>query len=345
MPTDAPIPLPAAPLIVTAASRRWPAGIEELPSRPQRLIIAGELPSLERAVAIVGTRAADEEAVDFTRQLARSLGASGCAIVSGGALGIDAAAHRGALEQGAPTVAVLATGLRSAYPREHARLFARIASRGALVSEFDHAPARPGYFLKRNRIVAALAKVVVVVQAPLRSGALSTARWAVRLKRPVFAVPGSPWDIRAAGCLSLLGLGARPCASATDILSALSLQQDPASSPRLAAGRPSAGASGPSDRRRTAAQGRDSEVPQQKKRSGGCREGSGQRLPGLQSVVLKQLEVRPLHPDEIARRTGLSAAEVLRTLLELTLLGTVEQVAAGGYRRTEPGPPIAASTV
>ncbi len=130
-------------------------------------------------------------------------------VVSGGALGIDAAAHEGALDQGGATVAVLAGGVIQAYPSRHARLFARILQSGAVVSEHLDVAPHPGRFLARNRIIAALSAQVVVVQAPGKSGALSTAEHANEIGRPVWVVPASPWDPRGGGCLALLKHGAR----------------------------------------------------------------------------------------------------------------------------------------
>src|SRR5690606_22400838 len=152
---------------------------------------------LERSVAIVGTRTPDPEAAELARDLAYELGQAGCVVLSGGARGIDAAAHEGALDAGSPTVAVLATGLASAYPPTHGALFGRIANRGALLTESDDEAAPQAYrFLRRNALLAALAKVVVVVQAPIRSGALSTAAHARRLGRDLLAVPWAPFDVR-----------------------------------------------------------------------------------------------------------------------------------------------------
>lgn len=156
-------------------------------------------------------------------------------MISGGAEGIDAAAHRGALDVGGPTVVVLAGGLGRPFPRAHAPLFREIAERGAVLSEAadDHDP-RPFEFLARNRLIAALARAVVVVQAPARSGALSTAAHARRLGRPVLAVPWSLRDPRGEGCVALLASGARVCRNAHDVLAAIGIvsQRESRSNPR-----------------------------------------------------------------------------------------------------------------
>ena len=199
----------------------WPAALRELPRPPERLWVRGSLPAEPAGVAVVGTRAATEEALDLAEQLGRDLAASGLVVYSGGALGIDGAAHRGALSAGGTTVAVLAGGLDRPYPPEHAELFERIvAGGGALLAEVPPGERpRPGRFLARNRLLAALAQAVVVVQAPARSGALSTARKARDYGRPLFVVPFSPLEPRAEGGLALLARGeARVCLSARDVL-------------------------------------------------------------------------------------------------------------------------------
>lgn len=199
----------------------WPERLAELGARaPTSLRVAGRLPNFEGAIAVVGTRYADPEASEFARQMGAELAAAGRVVVSGGALGIDTAAHQGALEAGGLTVAVLATGLSQPYPARNAPLFQHIARQGALMTEHaDHVTARGFSFLARNRLIAALSDLVVVVQAPLRSGALSTAALAMKLKRPVFAVPYAPWEARGEGCLTLLRRGANICTSTRDILS------------------------------------------------------------------------------------------------------------------------------
>lgn len=201
---------------------RYPAALRDLKDHgPVR--VSGALPELDRAFAIVGTRRADPEALDFAHGLARDLASAGCVIVSGGALGVDAAAHRGALAAGGKTVVVLASGFVTPYPPSHGRLFEEIAASGAVLSEAPDEPALEGFrFLHRNRLIAALGRCgTIVIQAPMRSGTLSTADDARRLKRPVWVVPGAPWDPRSQGGLGLLREGARICTSAADVLSVL----------------------------------------------------------------------------------------------------------------------------
>jgi DNA processing protein len=166
----------------------WPPGFDRLASPPARLRVLGRLPPWPRPVAIVGTRFADDDALVFARRLARELVAAGCAVLSGGAHGVDGAAHAGALEAGGITIAVLAHGFDQLYPRSHAGLFRRIlAQGGALASErLDGSHIRRASFVQRNRLIAAMAEAIVVVQAPARSGALSTAAAGFSLGIPVF---------------------------------------------------------------------------------------------------------------------------------------------------------------
>jgi DNA processing protein len=184
---------------------------------------AGRLEALARpCVAIVGTRAATPYGRRLARTFAQTLGAAGCCIVSGLALGIDAEAHEGALEAGAPTVGVLGSGHRRFFPKRNAGLAGRIvAAGGAVLSPFEPVqPAYPSQFLARNGIVAALSDAVVVIEAPARSGALNTAGWAAG-RIPVFAVPGDVDRAHVQGCHALIRDGATLARHPGDVLEAL----------------------------------------------------------------------------------------------------------------------------
>ncbi len=177
-------------------------------------------------VAIVGTRRATSYAERVARELARVLAQAGACVISGLARGVDAAAHRGALEAGGATCAVLGTGVNVVYPRGHAALQADIASHGLLVSELkpDDA-AHGGSFPQRNRIIAALASVTIVVEAGVKSGALITASHALELGRTVAAVPG-PIDVpQSQGSNELLRDGAVAITAMADALTLLGLTQ------------------------------------------------------------------------------------------------------------------------
>jgi DNA processing protein len=204
--------------LIESYDAAYPAQLHETPSAPKSLWFSGRLPTHgQRLVAIVGARAASRAGCDCAHALAADLGRAGAAIVSGGAFGIDAAAHEGALASRAPTFAVLGCGTDVVYPDRHADLFVRIAASGGLLSEYPPGTKpRPGQFPARNRIIAGLAQAVIVVEAALRSGALITARLGRAYGRILFAVPGSP------GTDATLRAGlALPATSAADVERAL----------------------------------------------------------------------------------------------------------------------------
>jgi DNA processing protein len=185
--------LPAPISQITVRDPGFPAVLRQVPEPVACLWFAGQLPDpRQQAVAMVGSRAATRSACRLACDMAASLARHGYAVISGGALGIDAAAHRGALSAGGPTYAVLGCGVDVLYPDRHGPLFAEIASSGGLLSEYPPGtPPRPGQFPVRNRLVAALGQATVVVEARQASGALITARLARQAGRPVLAVPGS----------------------------------------------------------------------------------------------------------------------------------------------------------
>lgn len=201
----------------------YPEGLLALSAPPARLHVrGGALPRLEHAVAIVGARAATPYGLGLAERLARDLAARGLTVVSGLAHGIDAAAHRGALAGGGRTVAVIASACDRVTPPDHEPLAARIAERGAVLSEVAHGgPFGRGAFVRRNRLIAAMSAVTVVVEAGARSGALGTAELARTLGRPVLAVPGDVDRPLAQGPLALLRRGARLCVDAADVLAVL----------------------------------------------------------------------------------------------------------------------------
>src|SRR5258708_2244249 len=187
----------------------WPTQLDELSdARPLVLWLRGSADlrfACLRSVSIVGARAATGYGQHVATEMAAALAERGFCVISGGAFGIDAAAHRGALGADGVTVALLAGGLSYGYPKGHPELFAAIAAQGVVVSEWppDRAPTRPG-FLVRNRVIAALSCGTVVVEAALRSGALSTARHARDLCRPLMAVPGPVTSDMSQGCHEII---------------------------------------------------------------------------------------------------------------------------------------------
>ena len=274
----------------------WPASLD-CGAEPVGILVGRGVVPPGRGLAVVGTRGSSAEGDELAGALAAAWVREGGWVVSGGALGIDAAAHRGALAAGGRTVVVAGTGLGHPYPHRHRSLFARVERSGAVVSEYPPTfPGRPWSFLKRNRIVAGFAAVVVVVEAPPRSGALSTARFALKSGRKVLTVPGKPGRERSEGARRLLSEGALPLRGPEDL---------------------------PGTR----------EVPARQNREVSPRppwpDGIGRR-------VLEILEpgVDGRHLDDIGRRAALTPGELGAALLELELEGLVEELGAGRFRRT-----------
>lgn len=202
----------------------YPAALAQaLGARAMPLTVLGQLEEARWSVAIVGARRASVAGLQAAEQLAAELARRGAMVVSGGAYGVDAAAHRGALAAGGKTVAVLGTGIDVVYPERHRPLFDQIVAQGgALVSMFaDGTPPRAGNFVARNALVSGLGQAVVVVEAEPRSGSLITARWARKQGRVVCAQPGS------AGTAWLLGQGAIPVRGAQDVLAAIAGELTP----------------------------------------------------------------------------------------------------------------------
>jgi len=200
----------------------------DLPDRPAILLAEGERPDALDAprVAIVGTRAATPHGIADARSIAATLAEAGVTVVSGLAIGIDGAAHEGALDAGGLTVGVVATGLDVVYPRRHRILFDRVRAAGLLVSEYRYGTEPlPRRFPVRNRIIAGLSQAVVVVEATLRGGARITADAATGYGIDVLAMPGSRRNPAAAGCNALIADGAHPLLDPSDVLVALGLPQ------------------------------------------------------------------------------------------------------------------------
>ncbi|TMJ97561.1 MAG: DNA-protecting protein DprA [Actinobacteria bacterium] len=225
-------------IVLERGNSRFPPLLAQLHDPPARLYVRGGPPEVlsRPAVAVVGARSCSAYGAQVARTLGRELGGAGAVVVSGLARGVDSEAHRGALDAGGVTVAVLGCGIDRDYPRAHADLAARIAASGAIVSEYPPGvePA-PWRFPARNRIVAGLALAVVVVEARARSGALITADFSLELGRDVFAVPGEITAVLSRGTNHLLRLGAAPLLSAADVLAAIGLEAPASVVPRLTA--------------------------------------------------------------------------------------------------------------
>jgi DNA processing protein len=218
------------PVAVHVHESRYPALLRQLHDPPIRLFVRGAgVDVLSRpSVAVVGARSCSSYGVHVARKLGRQIAGAGAVVVSGLARGVDAEAHRGALDVGGCTVAVLGCGIDRDYPRAHADLARRIEAAGAVVAEYPPGvePA-PWRFPARNRIVAGLSAATVVVEARERSGALITADFALELGREVYAVPGEITSRLSAGTNELIRQGAAPLVAVDDVLAAVGVAPPP----------------------------------------------------------------------------------------------------------------------
>lgn len=228
--------LPAVEKELAARGWRWlagghpdfPAALHSLSDPPLGVFVRGRLPS-PQAVALVGSRRASAYGREVAEYLGKELARAGVWVVSGMARGVDGAAHRGALAATGLTVAVWGAGPDHVYPAEHGALAEEIAAQGGLITEYPPGtPPLPQHFPERNRLIAGLAKVVVVIEASERSGALITARLALDEGREVMAVPGSVFSRLSAGPNGLLRAGAAPVLGPGDILDVLGMTPGPA---------------------------------------------------------------------------------------------------------------------
>ena len=214
--------------VVTLADQRYPPSLLQTADPPLMLYVWGRVEALAhpRQLAIVGSRNPTPQGESNARLFARSLAEADVCVVSGLALGIDGAAHTGALEGGGTTIAVVGTGLDTVYPKRHEALARRIAEHGAVVSEYPlGTPPLAAHFPQRNRIIAGLSQGTLVVEAAVRSGSLITARLAAEQGREVFAIPGSIHAPQSRGCHALIRQGAKLVESAQDILEDLRLAE------------------------------------------------------------------------------------------------------------------------
>lgn len=218
---------------LSVSSSSYPLLLKEIPDAPERLFVVGSLPDEHMAaIAIVGTRKATTQGKLMAKRLAKELASRGIVIVSGLALGIDTAAHEGALESEGKTIAVLANGLDTIYPSQNTALADKIIGNGGtLLSEYPlQTPSYPSNFIARNRIVSGLCIAIIVIEAPERSGTLATARFALEQGREVFVVPGPADHPNYIGSHKLIRDGARLITSVDDIYEDLSLDHSPSSS-------------------------------------------------------------------------------------------------------------------
>jgi len=214
----------------------FPDRLKAITDPPLGLFVRGKLNEAP-TVTVVGSRKATPYGRQVARLLGEELGRSGVVVVSGMARGVDAAAHRGAVETGGASWAVWGTGPDRIYPREHAKLAEILAEHGALITEYPPGtPPRRHHFPERNRILAGLAQAIVVVEAAARSGALVTARLGLEEGREVLAVPGNIFSELSVGPNTLLRVGARPLLTPRDLFHAIGLEPPPAENPEAETG-------------------------------------------------------------------------------------------------------------
>jgi DNA processing protein len=292
---------PAQRQVLTLGDADYPQALLAIEDPPLLLYRMGRLAQPpQRAVAIVGSRNPTPQGLLNARAFARALAEAGVTVVSGLALGIDGAAHQGALDGAAAdalaTIAVVGTGLDRVYPRRHLELAHRIAQRGMLLSEYPlGTPPLPPNFPRRNRRIAALGQGTLVVEAALESGSLITARLAAEQGREVFAIPGSIHAPQSRGCHALLRQGAKLVESAQDVLEDLRFVL------------PSAPAAAPPQE----AEGED--------------------------PLLHALGFDPVGLDALIARTGIPAPLLQAQLLELELAGRVARLPGGLFQRIATG--------
>lgn len=282
----------------------YPANLREIPQSPPVIFVRGSTgPQFEQAVAVVGTRHVTPYGRQAAEHFCETLAGAGVAIISGLARGVDAIAHRVALERGAPTVAVLAGGIDQVYPRENAGLAERILQQGCLVSEYPVGiPARRDYFPRRNRILSGLARATLLIEAGEGSGALHTANWAFEQGRDVFAVPGSIFSRQSQGTNQLIRENtAKLVATPDQLCEELNL---------LAAA---------------------TQLPLTREPSPALQERGSTSVTPPDDPVLRTLAAGPRHVDEVARESGLPVAQVSSSLQLFELTGRVRQTAPMTY--------------
>jgi DNA processing protein len=295
----------------------YPALLAEIPSAPTVLYYRGQAQIAQPqtnapAIGIVGTRDPSDYGKRWARKIASTLANKGYPIVSGLAQGIDTEAHTACLEAGGLTIAVVGTGVNMVYPPRNQQLTAQIAQHGLIVSEYPaNTPPDRSHFPARNRIIAGLSRVTIVIEAPTKSGALITAYQANDFGRDVYALPGSLDNPNSLGCLGLLSRGAQPILGLEHLLELLATlpQLDPAVSPPL-----------------------QPATIDLKVRSSVPEPPPPQLSPDLQQIWLLLTDL-PVNFDEIVSKSQLPVATVSSGLIHLELLGLVTQLPGMRYQR------------
>jgi DNA processing protein len=302
--------------LITIDHPHYPALLRQIADPPPVLHVHGQRDALTTpALAIVGSRNATLDGLRFARSIGAELAREGLAIASGLAAGIDHAAHLGALDAPGVSLAVLGTGINECYPSTHRATAARIAERGAVISELPiGSPALPHHFPRRNRIIAGLSLGILVVQAARRSGSLITARLGIEYGRDVMAIPGPIQSPLHKGCHQLLREGAALVESSEDVWAAIG-------STWLGRRADRAGVPGP------AQQGRESTAGRAPSGAEPCAH------PGW--LLLEPWGWCPFEPEAFAAQAGLTAGQSAQILIELELDGAIERLADGRLQRVD----------
>lgn len=292
--------------VVTLGDAGYPPALLEIEDPPSMLYMLGALdPWAPSAInggavclAIVGSRNPTPQGESNARQFAKVFGEAGLCVVSGLALGVDGAAHDGALLGGGSTIAVVGTGLDRVYPKQHLALAHRIAQQGVIISEFPlGTPPLTANFPKRNRLISGLSQGTLVVEAALKSGSLITARLAAEQGKEVFAIPGSIHSPQSRGCHALIKQGAKLVESAQDVLEELNL-------PHVSALLPA---------------------------------GNDEEEQPAEDSLFAAMGFEPVSLDALQARTGLPTAELQARLLSLELTGEVARLQGGLFQRMATG--------
>lgn len=281
---------------ITRRDRRYPERMRELPDMPERIYVLGNLPRDDvPSIAIIGARKSSYYGRSQASAYARYFSSLGIQVISGMALGIDGEAHRGALEGGTPTYAVLGCGVDICYPRSNEILYQKIQQKGGIISEQPPGQgARPGFFPLRNRIISALADVILVIEAREKSGSSITVNYALEQGKAVYALPGPVGKELSVGCHRLIDEGAGIAYTPEIIL------------------------------REWEHKTKKEENPLKKKKIG---------LAGDRDLVYSVLDLQPKSLNELAKKSQMSLQKTAQALIELELLGMITEVGKNYYRR------------
>jgi DNA processing protein len=273
----------------------YPKRLLQIQDPPPLLYTQGKIPCSE-AVAIVGTRSADRIGLEIAFELARDLANEDITVISGGARGIDTSAHKGSLASEGKTVVVLGTGIDITYPSANQLLFKKIPQKGAIITEFPlGTPPRQANFPRRNRILSALADIIVVIQGDIRSGALLTAKFGLHQGRVIAAVPGNPKSPLSQAPNMLIKQGAKLVESSQDLLRLLN---------------------------------RSKKYPEKQRPK-----LLKHNLPSKYEEIIKNIGFEPDHIEHIAKRSKMNIGDLLGLLLELEIKGIIESSKGQFYRR------------